>query len=129
MVSVGMTPVPFDQPSADFLAPALGDDLEEVRGECQRDEATLVKLSGAASGMIITRIEQYPDGLKELVVVAGRGRNMAAVIETLTAICRKNAISSIRVHSSRKGYQRLVEPMGFELIECRSYESVYRLKV
>ena len=129
MVSVGMTPVPFDQPSADFLAPALGDDLEEVRGECQRDEATLVKLSGAASGMIITRIEQYPDGLKELVVVAGRGRNMAAVIETLTAICRKNAIRSIRVHSSRKGYQRLVEPMGFELIECRSYESVYRLKV
>ncbi len=65
---------------------------------------------------LVTRVDFFPDGSRELVLEVVQGRNVNAVIDTLKARCIKLGIESIRfeTHHSEKAASRLIRGSGFE---------------
>lgn len=109
---------------------AIGDLLEGAK-DCFIEEINSgiadlwrIEYEGGFTGTMITRLDVNTLGEKELVLIAGRGNGMHLAVDDLKEGCRKSGVKSIRAHSSRPGYERLVSKMGFVKIE-----SVYRCEV
>jgi len=103
-------------------AAALGDlidgDREAVLADLAAGRAELWRVRGPGyAGWLITRVEAMRDGTLELVLVAGRGRGMAAAMPHLVEAARATGCRRIRAHSHRPGYGRFVAAMGFRLLE------------
>lgn len=101
---------------------ALGDlidgDRQAVLEDLEDGRAELWRARGPGyEGWLITRVEAMRDGGRELVLIAGRGRGMAAVMLVLREAARRSGCRRIRAHSHRPGYARFVAGLGFREVE------------
>lgn len=96
----------------------ISDDIEAHLVEIENNRAELFFITGPGyAGHLMTRVEQQPDGDLVLVPIAARGFGYGPGLKQLKAIARANGIRWVRVHSERKGYERLASRHGFRLLE------------
>lgn len=96
-------------------AAALGD-LIPAEGTVAEDVAAgrleVYRITGAdADGWLLLQVAD-----DELILIAGRGRGMAAVIPVLIRAARQTGCRRIMTRSFRRGYERFVRRMGFRRI-------------
>ena len=104
------------------LAPALDDDADEIRRQVEAGEAELFLIPGR--GWLVTRIEKPAGQPPVLVLVAGAGRDLHAVVDEFKKLAARNRMGRIRAHSSRPGMARMLGAHGF-----RPVETVYAMEV
>ena len=108
----------------DVLAPALGLDLPVIESEIKTGVCDLYSLG--VNGHLVTRRERINDCF---VLVAGVGKNAHEVIQQFQVIAKLEGFKFLRIHSVRKGYERFIRPLGFEVIETRGHESVFLKRI
>lgn len=114
--------IPWNRTAAEALAPALGLDVHEIRRQVEEGVAELFIIP--AHGYLVTRIEQAEGQPPELVLVAGAGHGLDAVVEAFREIARRNGIGSLRAHCRRPGMARMLGRHGFYVLE-----TVYRAEI
>ena len=105
---------------ARILEPHLGDDAAILRAQVEAGESELYLYPGV--GVLMTRLEVYPDGRQELVLISGIGRGARPVLPGLLDEARARGVDVVRVHSSRPGMGRYLRACGFD----DGAERVYR---
>ncbi|MDI5984898.1 hypothetical protein QLQ85_08850 [Halomonas sp. M4R5S39] len=93
-----------------ILAPAMGDDADEIAAEVAAGRARLLRWSDGSRGVI--RLEIGPTGRQELVLVAGAGQGYAAKVAALVAHAERRGWR-VRTHIRRPGLARILEGLGF----------------
>lgn len=111
--------IAWDSQAEKKLESALMDDSIQIKYEVENRIAELWLIDKVS--YLVTRVEHSADNKRELVLVAGAGKNAAAVIEYFKNKAKENSINSIRLHSNKKGMKRLIEKTGLKPIE-----TVYR---
>ncbi|MGH1374596.1 MAG: hypothetical protein ACRBBW_21345 [Cellvibrionaceae bacterium] len=112
----------WNQEAATYLRRELAPDENAIRAEVDAGIASLWFIEG--HGWLITRVDVEADGTAELVLVAIRGQDVGPVVERAKQLAQESGIPSIRFHSSRRGAEKFVAPLGFEPVE-----TVYRYEV
>lgn len=98
----------------DILIKCCGEFWEDIKEECKTGEIQIWNVEG--HGILFTRLEQHVHLQKELVIVAGEGKNLFAVLEHFKKWCKlENA--NIRLHSSRPGMLKMMEKCDFAISE------------
>jgi hypothetical protein len=92
-------------------------DLQAWRAEVDSGQAQLWQVAGDSVGYLLTRVERYPNGEDELVLVAGAGTNCRPLISWAMKLAASHGIRSIRTHIKRPGLQRIYESLGWHLSE------------
>lgn len=105
--------------AAEHLKEEINPDDDLIRAEVESGAAILWHVVNHCH--LITRMDTYEDGTRELVLVAIRGENIAPVMEQIKQAAKIAGIPSIRFHSSRKGAERFAKQWGFVPVE-----TVYR---
>lgn len=93
-----------------ILAPALGDDAEEVAADVAAGAARVVRYRDGSRAVL--RLEVTPTGRRELVLVAGAGQGYRDKVAALVAEADRQGWS-LRAHTSRPGIGRLLAGLGF----------------
>lgn len=93
------------------LAPALGDDLAEIRRQVMTGQAMLVEWPDF--GLTVLRLEHPAKQPPILVVVAAVGVDMAASLPGLADLAHQNGAHRIRAHVEKPGMERLLNKLGF----------------
>ncbi len=106
---------PWSEMAEQALAPALGEDLLEIRRQVEAGVAELFHVQG--HGFLVTRIEECAGLPPELVLVAGSGQGLDDVVRAFLEIARNNGIGSVRAHSRRPGMARMLGRHGFDEVE------------
>ncbi len=115
----------WNREAAAALAVALAGDDEAIRSEVERGEAGLWEVAGL--GWVVTRVEVFADGRRELVIVAQGGRRALAALEVLERAAKRTGCESVRIHSGRRGTGRLLGPAWVPKNgECADGLTVYR---
>lgn len=81
--------------------------------------ATLWRITGKNYvTWLITRIEQFPNGVRELVLDVIEGKNCKQIVKILIERARKLGIKSVRfeTHHNEKLAQRFVGGLGFSRV-------------
>jgi len=107
--------------------PAVGVDC--LAGTIQRDMNALyeVHADGLLLGIFVSRIERLIDGSKELVILHGSAAEkipfpFTSVLNRVwDQVAKDNGLNSIRVHSDKRGLDRILEKNKYEF-----QEAVYR---
>lgn len=107
----------WNDPAADSLAAAMGEDAAFIKDEVERGIAILWNCIGC--GWVVTRQEG-----QELVFVAGSGKNAREVIKLFMKNRKQLNFNTCRIHSARKGMGKYLSSLGFEEVE-----RVYRVAV
>lgn len=114
-----MTRAAWCDEAAAALRPAAGSeaDLDVVRVEVNTDRCTeLYRVTGAAEGWLVLRLEGNVLGDRELVIVLGAGRGIRPVIPIIQRYARTLG-ATIRTHITRPGLERIYQHQGFHLAE------------
>ncbi|MCW8917482.1 MAG: hypothetical protein OQL08_01495 [Gammaproteobacteria bacterium] len=93
------------------LAPALGDDLAEIRRQVMTGQAMLVEWP--EFGLTVLRMEHPATQPPILVVVAAVGFDMASSLPGLADLAHKNGAQRIRAHVKKPGMEKLLNRLGF----------------
>lgn len=107
--------------------PAVG--VQCLAGSIQRDLISLfeVHADGLLLGVFVSRVDDLIDGSKELVIMHASASDQTplAMTKVLNRIFDKvaidNGLKSIRVHSDKRGLDRILEKNNYEF-----QEAVYR---
>lgn len=92
------------------LMRACGDDIADIADDVMSGRAELFEVQ--KKGYVVLRLEQLVNG-KELVIVAGEGRGLREVMPVLIDIGINNGANSIRLHTQRKGIEKMAGRFGF----------------
>ena len=112
-----------DAAQALALARATPGDLLAWESDVTRGLAQLWRFDGGSVGYLLTRVETEPDGTRDLVLVAGTGKNARNAIAWATALADRHGLN-LRTHIARPGLQRLYERAGwyrYEIVMRREY--------
>lgn len=109
------------------INPTVGVDC--LAGSIQRDLITLfeVHADGLLLGIFLSRIDHLITGEKELVIIhaAAAEKPPIAITKVLNAlfdqVARDHGLGSIRIHSDKKGLDRIMKRNNFEF-----QEAIYR---
>jgi len=94
--------------------PDTADDLENIRAEVQEESAQLLRFTGPAEMWLVTRLEQYPDGKRELVLVNAIGKNSRLVLSVCERAARRLKADSLRCHVRSRALMRILEAQGWQ---------------
>ena len=104
---------------SDHVAAALDQALDgdgDVIGQEVRDgDAWCFEFVGLA--YVVCRVEQFTNGKKEFVVVAGQGSGFNAVMPALVDMATSLGCHSLRMHSKNPAIGRMGRRFGFETTE------------
>lgn len=98
-------------------ARATPGDLEQYQRQVEQGTAQLWRLTGETDSYLLTRVEEYPNGESEFVLVAGTGNNSKAVIAWAMELAKKHGLPTMRTHITRPGLQRICESLGWHEAE------------
>lgn len=117
----------FERRPWDAAADAAFDDFliepgqrSEIIGEVDSGAATLWRITGAAwETWLITRLEHWPGGHREMVLEAVTGRHVVPILRKLFAHYRDAGVNSVRFATPHpEGVAaRLVAPLGMQRAE------------
>lgn len=97
-------------------ARATAADLIEWRESVSQGTAQLWRLTGDSISHLLTRVETYRDGSRELVLVAGAGKNARAAIAWVTQLADRHGLP-LRAHITRPGLRRIFQNNGWHQSE------------
>lgn len=89
-------------------------DLAEIAVQVMDGDAQLWRFEGKAAVWLVTRLERYPTGKKELVLVNGIGKNSRAVLDVCDRIAQKAGAESLRAHIARPALGRIMKARGWQ---------------
>lgn len=94
--------------------PDTAEDLDNIRRNVQEDNAQLWRFTGPASMWLVTRVERYPSGQRELVLVNAIGKNSRLVLDVCDRMAEKIGAQSIRAHLVSTPLMRILEARGWQ---------------
>lgn len=97
------------------LKPALHDAEPQIKKEVECGVSELWKIDDF--GFLVTRIEVDSTGKKEMVFVAGAGKNTKQTIRYFIERAKAVGVKNFRLHTKSKAFGRLVQSIGFEPVE------------
>ncbi|WP_432459404.1 hypothetical protein [Agarivorans sp. QJM3NY_25] len=113
--------------AAPYLAQAMGDDAKAIEAQVKNGEADCYK---AGQAYFLMRVETLFNGVKELVLVAIAGRNVAELRHDLVTIAKAVGAGSIRWHTTSKLAAKERYFMRFFAdLEPQLTEKVYKVRV
>ncbi|WP_406827717.1 hypothetical protein [Microbulbifer sp. ARAS458-1] len=93
---------------------------QEVISEVQDGRSTLWKISGGQwETWLITRLEKWPNGCREMVLEAVRGRHIVKILRHLFRHYKAAGVNSVRFATPHPEAvaTRLVKPLGLKRVE------------
>lgn len=111
-----LTRVPWSQHAEENLLVAAGNETElaVIRGDVESGIAVLFR--HPIDGYLVVRVDECTE-YKELVIVAGQGRNFKKYIPIFESMARLAGASKIRTHVARKGLLRMYEREGYKIAQ------------
>lgn len=111
-----IVPVPWcEEAEAAFRShPDTAEDLDNIRAEIQDETAQLLRFTGPADMWLVTRLERYPDGKRELVLVNAIGKNSRLVLDVCERAARRLQADSLRCHVRSRALMRILEARGWQ---------------
>ncbi len=104
-----------EEAEAAFLShPDTAEDIDSIRQDVENDAAQLWRFTGPATMWLVTRLERYPNGRRELVLVNAIGRNSRLVLDVCERLARRISAGNLRCHVRSKPLMRILEAKGWE---------------
>jgi len=93
--------------------PDTAEDLDNIRRNVQEDSAQLWRFTGPATMWLVTRVERYPSGRRELVLVNAIGRNSRVVLDVCDRMARRIGAETVRAHVKSSPLIRILKARGW----------------
>lgn len=103
-----------DQADQAFAShPDTADDLASIRSDVIDDQAQLWRFTGPADMWLVTRLERYANGDRELVLVNAIGSNSRLVLSVCDRMARQAGAQSLRAHLKNPALMRIFRARGW----------------